>query len=149
MKSTHSTHRHKSLPWAQERTCERASERMSAAGSAERANDWAVRANEWAQSGACASSAERADERMIQYSTRRFHTVSIHCALPIGHVRPSGHDGRCKSGLRGRLFMSPDYLFYDRVGKLKLASGSKRSGLLGVGDREKYVSTHAKSLFAI
>ena len=59
------------IPWARERVHEPASERMSAAeraseaSSAEQANEWAVRAN------------ERADERMAQYSTRRFHNHSI------------------------------------------------------------------------
>ena len=40
-------------------------ERASEASSAEQANEWAMRANEW----------------MAQYSTRRLHTILTHCAL--------------------------------------------------------------------
>ena len=35
------------------------------------ASEWAVRANEWA------------DERMAQYSTRRFHIISTHSAVAV------------------------------------------------------------------
>ena len=58
--------------------CERASERVSAVeraseeSSAEQANECAVRAN------------ERAEERMAQYSTRRFHMLSTQHACTPG-----------------------------------------------------------------
>ena len=54
---------------------ERPSERMSTAeraieaSSAEQANEWAVRVNEWTE------------ERMTKYSTRQFHSISTHCRL--------------------------------------------------------------------
>ena len=44
-------------------------ERASEASSAEQVTESAVRAN------------ERTDERMAQYSTRRFHTISTHSAV--------------------------------------------------------------------
>ena len=46
-----------------------AAERASEAGSAEQANELAVRAN------------EQMEERMAQSSTRRNHSYSTHCAL--------------------------------------------------------------------
>ena len=65
MKSTHSFQRYKPL-----------FHELGREWVSERANEWAQRsANEWA-----VRAKERADERMAQYSTRRFHIHSTHSA---------------------------------------------------------------------
>ena len=46
----------------------RAAERTSEANRAKQVKEWVVRVN------------KRADERMAQYSTRRFHNILAHCA---------------------------------------------------------------------
>ena len=51
-------------------TEERAYERAGEASNAKQANERAERVN------------EQADKRMAQYSTRRFHILSTHCAPP-------------------------------------------------------------------
>ena len=79
MKLTHSFHIQKPLfhelrsEWVSERASERmsAAERASEASSAEQANEWAVRAN------------ERTEERMAQYSTRRFHSHWTQCGTRL------------------------------------------------------------------
>ena len=45
-------------------------ESVSKASSAEQANEWVVRANEWA------------DEQMAPYSMRQFRIISTHCGPP-------------------------------------------------------------------